>query len=106
MRALLLLACLAGGAIAADDPVAAFNQAFSGDNADAKRALVYELAKSTLPDATVVPMLVTAVGDRQVHIDAILALRQRTGLKPSAYLGQSSYPNFPPSDYPRSWQYW
>jgi hypothetical protein len=103
---LLLVLGLPLTAIAEDDPVAVFQQALAGDNADAKRASVYALAKSPEPDGVVLPLLVQAVGDRQVHIDAIIALRERTGLKPSAWLGQSAYPNYPPSDYVESWQYW
>src|SRR5690348_3797076 len=106
MRAIALMSLLmslGATAAAADDLVAEFRQAFPGDNADPKRAAVYDLAKSSLSDAVVLPLLVEAVGDRQVHTDAVLALRQRTGLQPSPYLGQSSYPNYPPSDFPQSW---
>jgi hypothetical protein len=103
---LLLIFCLPLAAMAEEDPTAGYRAALDGDDADAKRATVLALVKSPLPDGIVLPLLVQAVGDRQVHIDAIMALRERTGLVPSPFLGQSSYPNYPPSDYAESWQYW
>jgi hypothetical protein len=101
----LLFGCAAAAA-AAIDPVTEFRQAFPGDQSQAKRQAIDHLAASQLPDEVVLPLLVAAVDDRQAHQDAVDALRRRTGLQPSPYLGQSHYPSYPPSDHPLSWQYW
>src|SRR5437868_2293474 len=101
MRLFVLMSLLIGiasgaSAATAADPVAEFHQAFPGDSFDAKRQAMTDLTGSSLPDEVVLPLLVAAVDDRQVHQDAVLALRQRTGLVPSPYLGQSHYPSYPP----------
>src|SRR6478609_5902564 len=114
MRSILLV-CLLGGAgllgsasqlTAADDPVVRFQQAFSDTDPTTKRQALRDLLAAPLPDEVVLPLLVAGTNDRSAHDDAVAALRQRTGLQPSPYLGQSHYPNYPPSDHPLSWLYW
>jgi hypothetical protein len=115
MRAILLAvcACLLGCSsrgVAAEaltgDAVADFRQAFAESDLATKRQATRELTASQLPDAVVLPLLVSRVGDRQAYADVIDALRRRTGLRPPVYVGQSHYPDYPPSDHPLSWQYW
>lgn len=86
--------------------IAAFHAAFAGEDRDAKRTALRALLDARLPDAVVLPLLVDAVADRQAHDDAIAALRERTGLTPPVFLGQSDYPGYPASDHPASWQHW
>ncbi|MBA2480719.1 MAG: hypothetical protein H0V44_08655 [Planctomycetes bacterium] len=95
----------------ASDPVEAtlseFRRAFAGDDVTAKRQALSKLAdRSVGADDEVLPLLVAVVGDRQAYDSVIAALRQRTGLKPPVFEGQSHYPNYPPSDHPASWRYW
>ncbi len=87
-------------------PVQQYQQAFAGDNSDAKRQALRQLADSSLPDAVVLPLLVQAVADRQAQDDAIAVLRQRTGLQPSVYWRQSHYPSYPGDDSPEAWEQW
>ncbi len=92
---------------AVSDATAEFQRVFSGNDAAAKRQVVRHYAdRGTSDDDVVLPLLVAAVGDRQTHEEAVAALRERTGLKPPIYQGQSHYPGYPPSDHPQSWRYW
>lgn len=82
-------------------------EALASDDADAKRSALRALAsKSVGEDDLVLPVMVQAVGDRQARDAAIQALRARTGLQPSPYVGQSHYPNYPSGDKPSDWQQW
>ncbi len=82
-------------------------QALAGDDADAKRQALRALAdKSVGNDDQVLPVLVQAVGDRQASDTAIQTLRSRTGLQPSAYVGQSHYPSYPSGDKASDWAQW
>jgi hypothetical protein len=110
--ALALAAALGGvtalpGEDSADAAIAAFKSAMGGQDSDAKRAAIRALAsKGVGSDDVVLPLLVSAVADRQGNDAAITALRARTGLAPPAYVGQSHYPAYPSSDDPSAWQQW
>jgi hypothetical protein len=84
-----------------------FDNAMLTQDFDSKRQAVRALADPAVGnDDDVLPRLVAAVEDRQAADDAIQALRQRTGLTPSRWRGQSHYPNYPWSDDPQAWQDW
>jgi hypothetical protein len=92
---------------AADTAIANFKTAMSGQDSDAKRQAIRALAsKSVGNDDDVLPLLISAVSDRQGGDTAIQALRDRTGLTPPPYVGQSHYPAYPSSDDPGDWQAW
>lgn len=116
-HALLLALALCAGAAAADAPaketkkktpidakaVEAFNKAFAGDDASAKKAAVAALAsKSSGDDADIVPILMGKVDDRQAAEAVMSALRARTGL-------QAGGPGDGSADRPKrpgDWQAW
>lgn len=103
---LLLLSTCVGVAIAAD-AASDFKQAMSGNDANDKKKAIASLASSGLDDEVVLPLLISAVGDRQAGRYAIPALRQRTGLTPSARRGENSgYPGYPATDDASGWQSW
>jgi hypothetical protein len=110
--ALALGAALSGmpavhGDDASDAAIAAFKSAMAGQDSDAKRQAIRALAsKSVGSDDDVLPLLVSAVGDRQGGDAAISALRARTGLTPPPYVGQSHYPAYPASDDQGAWNDW
>jgi hypothetical protein len=84
-----------------------FDQAMLGQDFDAKRQAVRALGDPAVGnDDDILPRLVAAVEDRQASDDAIMALRERTGLIPSRWRGQSHYPGYPWSDDPQAWQAW
>ncbi|MCX8016593.1 MAG: hypothetical protein N2690_01630 [Rhodocyclaceae bacterium] len=99
-----MLACADAGESAA---IVAYRQAMQGDDAIAKREAVRALiSKDAGDDDTVLPLLVEALQDRQAREAAIQALRARTGLRPPARQGASSYPGYPSDDTPAAWQAW
>ena len=105
----LLLAGLALGCAQAteNEAVTAFTQAFAGGDATPKRESLRAVA--ALPkemDDIVYRLLVQAVGDRQTHDDAVLALRARSGLQPTIYNKGNGYPGYPNSDEPADWNAW
>jgi len=84
-----------------------FQAAMSGNDSDAKRDAIKALVSSSAgDDDTVLPLLVQAVSDRQGHDTAVTALRDRTGLVPSPYSGQSRYPGYASGDNPADWNAW
>ncbi len=111
---LLCALALCGGsfgshAFAADvgEVKAKFNNAFTkGEASDKKEAL--RLAQS-LPkgqDDTAYELLIRAVNDRQVHDEAVMALRARTGMQPTLLNRGSGYPGYPASDDGSEWSNW
>lgn len=94
-RPLLLALALCGGLAAAEpgakEPkkipldakaVEAFNKAFAGDDAGAKKAAAAALAaKPAGDDSDVIPLLIAKVDDRQASEAVMAALRGRTGLQ-------------------------
>jgi hypothetical protein len=119
LSCLLVVLCASGAAAAAagpssaaptgaDNPVViAFTQAFAGDDSTAKRESMRAVAG--LPkelDDIVLKLLVQAVGDRQTHDEAVMALRSRTGLAPNAFNKGNGYPGYPSTDDPADWNIW
>lgn len=106
MRFLPILLCAALCAAADNAAVDAYKKAMAGDNAYDKRDAIKALADKSIDDDTALPLLVQAVGDRQGHDPAVLALRARTGLTPPSRHGGSRYPGYPESDEAAAWQAW
>ena len=107
MRLALLLLCATLAWTGESPAIAAFKEAMTGDDAIAKRQAIAALvSKEAGDDDTVLPLLVSAVSDRQGNEPAIRALRARTGLTPPAREGASSYPGYPTGDTPADWQAW
>ncbi len=105
----LAVLCLCAVLAYAEDSsaIATFKQAMSGDDAIAKRESINALvSKSAGDDDVILPLLVSAVSDRQGSEPAIRALRARTGLTPSASKGTGSYPGYPTGDTVADWQAW
>ena len=99
-----LLVLLLGGALPAADAAAAFREAMAGDDASAKKEAIR--AVSSLPEEVAIPLLISAVGDRQAGDPARLALRTVTKLTPPARKSSSTYPGFPSSDDAAGWSAW
>lgn len=89
---------------AADDPVADFKEAMAGQDSTAKKHAIRNLSGD---EKTIMPLLIAALGDRQVGDIAKDALRSRTGLTPaSGDGGNPGYPGYPRSDTPGGWTEW
>ena len=111
MRPLRLLAfvpLLACSLLAAADPArAAFQSAMAGQDQAAKKAAIAAIAnKSVGTDDEVLPLLVSAIADRQGHDAAVAAMRTRTGLQPAAGRGAGGYPAYPADDSAGAWSGW
>jgi hypothetical protein len=108
MRLAALLICCTALAWAGESAaIADFKKAMADDDAIAKRQAIAALvSKDAGSDDEVLPLLVSAVSDRQGNEPAIRALRARTGLNPPAREGASSYPGYPTGDTPSDWQAW
>jgi hypothetical protein len=115
MRWLTLLALLTLiplAAWSAEEPssaIAAFNAAMGGQDAVAKKKAVQGLvAKDAGSDDVVLPLLIQALGDRQVGDQALTALRSRTGLQAptNKRVGGPGYPGYPADDSAGSWSAW
>jgi len=90
---------------AADAVQKAIEELNSTDYADKKEAL--QVLQSAGQDSVVMPVLIQAVGDRQVGRFAVTALRARTGLSPAAKRSANSgYPKYPQEDSVAAWQAW
>jgi hypothetical protein len=103
------LALCAPLAVAADgDAVQAqFSKAFAeGEASDKKEALRAAAALSKEKDDLAFELLIKGVNDRQVHDEAVLALRARTGLQPTLLNRGSGYPGYPASDDASEWNNW
>lgn len=109
--ALLFVTCSLGGLHAAEPApaapapeVVAFQQAMSGEDAAAKKEAIRALgSKSVGKDATVLPMLVAAISDRQGGEAAVAALSSRTGQTP---VGGSYRVGIDPEKIQQKWQTW
>lgn len=110
LAGLLVLAWCSPAADAADPNdavIASFARAFAGDDSTAKREAVRALAGlGKAFDDVVLALLVQATNDRQTHDEAVVALRDRTGLSPDYLNRGSGYPNYPYSDAGRDWSAW
>lgn len=84
-----------------------FAKAFAdGEASDKKDALRLAQALPKEEDDTAFELLIKAVNDRQVHDEAVLALRARTGLQPTLLNRGSGYPGYPASDDASEWNNW
>lgn len=84
-----------------------FNEAFAkGQASDKKEALRSAQALGKDQDDTAFELLIKAVNDRQVHDEAVMALRARTGLQPTLLNRGSGYPGYPASDDASEWNNW
>jgi hypothetical protein len=83
-----------------------FTEAMSHEDYVEKKHAIEELAAAP-DDATVLPLLVSAVADRQAHDVAVQALRRRTGLRPAPNEGGSpGFPGYPVDDSAAGWSAW
>jgi hypothetical protein len=107
LAAIITLPLRAADGDAATVAVAAFAQAFSGNDEAAKRAAMPAvIALGRDADDTVYRLLVQAVGDQQTHDVAVPALRARSGLSPNFFDHGPGYPGYPQSDAPADWNAW
>lgn len=114
MRAHVLLLALGmalsapvGFAADADEVKTKFTEAFTkGEAADKKEALRMAQSLGKDQDDVAFELLVKAVNDRQVHDEAVMALRARTGLQPTLLNRGSGYPGYPASDDASEWNNW
>lgn len=105
----LSLALLAPIVVAADaeQVKTEFAKAFgSGSAADKKAALRSAQGLGKDQDDIAFELLVKAVNDRQVHDEAVMALRARTGLQPTLLNRGNGYPGYPSSDDASEWNNW
>jgi hypothetical protein len=85
---------------------AKFNQAFAGSSTDKKEALRMAASLGKEDDDIAYELLIKGVGDRQVHSEAVMALRARTGLQPTLMNRGTGYPGYPASDDASEWNNW
>ncbi len=105
----LSLAWLSPFGMAADgDAVKAqFEKAFSqGQSSDKKEALRAAQALGKDQDDLAFELLIRGVNDRQVHDEAVMSLRARTGLQPTLLNRGNGYPGYPASDDASEWNNW
>lgn len=103
----LALSAPAAFAASADEVKAQFTEAFTkGEAADKKEALRAAQGLGKDQDDLAYELLVKAVNDRQVHDEAVMALRARTGLQPTLLNRGSGYPGYPASDDASEWNNW
>ena len=94
---------------AADDSEAKakFDQAFTkGESTDKKEALRAAQSLGKDQDDLAFELLIRGVSDRQVHDEAVMALRARTGLQPTLMNRGNGYPGYPASDDASEWNNW
>ena len=111
MRATRTIALLAAALLtygwAADDVAATFAKAFAeGEASDKKEALRSAAALPKDKDDLAFELLIKGVNDRQVHDEAVLALRARTGMQPTLNNRGTGYPGYPSSDDGSGWNAW
>ncbi|NRA39083.1 MAG: hypothetical protein HRU15_13145 [Planctomycetes bacterium] len=83
-----------------------FKTILAGNNFVEKKKIVAEIARGG-NDADRMPLLIQAAHDRQVRDAALLALQQRTGLRPSVISGDNrGYPGFPKVNSASGWDEW
>lgn len=94
---------------AADDSdvKAQFEKAFTkGESTDKKDALRTAQSLGKDQDDLAFELLIQGVSDRQVHDEAVMALRARTGLQPTLMNRGNGYPGYPASDDASEWNNW
>ncbi len=103
----LATAALSGAEAPAAAPapeIAAFQQAMTGDDAAAKKSAIRALAsKSVGKDTEVLPLLVSAISDRQAGESAVSALSSRAGKTP---VGGTYRVGIDPAIVQQKWQVW
>ena len=103
----LLTAALLTCGWAADDVSAKFAKAFAeGEASDKKEALRMAAALPKDKDDLAFELLIKGVNDRQVHDEAVLALRARTGMQPTLNNRGTGFPGYPSSDDGSGWNAW
>jgi hypothetical protein len=103
----LVLSAPVAFAATADEVKAQFTEAFAkGEAADKKAALRLAQGLGKDQDDLAYELLIKGVNDRQVHDEAVLALRARTGLQPTLLNRGSGYPGYPASDDASEWNNW
>ena len=86
---------------------AKFDQAFTkGESTDKKEALRTAQSLGKDQDDLAFELLIRGVSDRQVHDEAVMALRARTGLQPTLMNRGNGYPGYPASDDASEWNNW
>ena len=105
---LLLTLTLALSSVhAADDVAKAFAKAFAeGESGDKKAALRLAAGLPKEQDDLAFELLIKGSNDRQVHDEAVMALRSRTGLQPTLNNRGTGYPGYPSSDDGSEWSNW
>ena len=84
-----------------------FEKAFTkGEASDKKDALRMAQGLGKDDDDLAFELLIRGVSDRQVHDEAVMALRARTGLQPTLLNRGSGYPGYPASDDASEWNNW
>lgn len=111
MRATRTIALFAAALLtcgwAADDVSAKFAKAFAeGEASDKKEALRMASSLPKDKDDLAYELLIRGVNDRQVHDEAVLALRARTGMQPTLNNRGTGYPGYPSSDDASGWNAW
>jgi hypothetical protein len=103
----LVLSAPVAFAASADEVKTQFAEAFAkGEAADKKAALRLAQGLGKDQDDLAYELLIKGVNDRQVHDEAVLALRARTGLQPTLLNRGSGYPGYPASDDASEWNNW
>ncbi|MDA3962366.1 MAG: hypothetical protein PF961_16385 [Planctomycetota bacterium] len=104
---LILLALTLVSALSAADAVKEFNSAMATQDSNDKKSAISRLVASSEGDDVVLPLLISAISDRQAGRYAIPALRARTGLRPSSGRGENQgYPGYPVTDDAAGWSSW
>jgi hypothetical protein len=86
---------------------AKFEKAFTkGESSDKKDALRAAQSLGKDQDDLAYELLIRGVSDRQVHDEAVMALRARTGLQPTLNNRGNGYPGYPASDDASEWNNW
>ena len=103
----MALSAQVGFAADADEVKTRFNEAFTkGEASDKKDAVRQAQSLGKDQDDLAFELLVKGVNDRQVHDEAVMALRARTGLQPTLLNRGSGYPGYPASDDASEWNNW
>ena len=103
----MALSAQVGFAADADEVKTRFNEAFTkGEASDKKDAVRQAQSLGKDQDDLAFELLVKAVNDRQVHDEAVMALRARTGLQPTLLNRGNGYPGYPASDDASEWNNW
>lgn len=102
----ILCCCLCAAVPAADKTADNAKKVLSGNDSAAKKKAVSSLASGGEDDVRI-PLLISAMNDRQVGKQALEALERRTGLKPALRAGANpGYPGYPKTRDASGWNTW